>query len=224
MRLTSRAAALGLSASASLAYLLIPSEALPIPAIVVKGLSVTLLAMVALRADRRLLGFALLLSSLGDVLLACGRGFFLAGLAAFLCSHLVYIALFVRRRASMAAASGQYGFPALLLVYGVAFGAWLAPSLGGLRMPVFCYIAAIVGMVASASRANYGSRWVFRGAVLFLISDSLLGAGRFKTQIPLGGPLVWITYYAGQCDITLGVLSERRESHRGPGVSATIST
>ena len=52
------------------------------------------------------------------------------------------------------------------------------------------------------------SRWVLAGAVLFLISDSLLGAGRFKTQIPLRGFLVWTTYYAGQCAITLGVLSE----------------
>jgi uncharacterized membrane protein YhhN len=204
----SRAVALGLSAAASLAYLLFPRWAPSSLEIVVKGLSVTLLALIAFQANRRLLSLALLLSSLGDVLLARGLNFFLWGLAAFLCAHLVYIALFVRRRASAAAASGQWAFPALVLVFGWAFGAYLAPSLGALRVPVFCYIAAIVAMVAAASRANYRSRWVLAGAVLFLVSDSLLGAGRFKTPIPLGGPLVWITYYAGQCAITLGVLSE----------------
>ena len=208
MRLTSRAAALGLSVAASLAYLLFPTSAPAFLSIVLKGLSVTLLAVVAFQANRRLLGLALLLSSLGDVLLACGRELFLEGLAAFLCAHLVYIALFLRRRGSVAAATGQFAFPAVLVVYGLAYGAWLAPSLGALRVPVFCYIAAIVAMVVAASRANDRSRWVLCGAVLFLISDSLLGAGRFKTPIPLGGPLVWITYYAGQCGITLGVLSE----------------
>lgn len=209
MRLTSRAAALGLSAAASLAYLLLPFWAPATLETVLKGFSVSLLALVAVQANHRLLALALLLSSLGDVLLARGLNFFLAGLAAFLCAHLVYIVLFVRRRQSAAAPSAQFSFPALLLVYGLAFGAWLTPSLGALRMPVFCYIAVIVAMGAAASRAGYRSPWALAGALLFLISDSLLGAGRFKTPIPLGAPLVWITYYAGQCAITLGVLSER---------------
>ena len=208
MRRTSRAAALGLSAATSLAYLLFPSWAPSTLEMVLKGLSVTLLALIAIQAGQRLLSLALLLSSCGDVLLARGLNFFLGGLGAFLCAHLVYIVLFARRRASVAAPPGQLAFPALVLVFGLAFGAYLAPSLGALRVPVFCYIAAIVAMVAAASRANYRSRWVLGGAVLFLISDSLLGAGRFKTQIPLGAFLVWTTYYGGQCAITLGVLAE----------------
>jgi uncharacterized membrane protein YhhN len=209
MRLTSRAAALGLSAAASLAYLVFPTWGPPTLEVVLKGLSVTLLALIAFQANQRLLSLGLLISSVGDVLLACGRNFFLAGLAVFLCAHLVYILLFTRRRASLAAPSGQFAFPAFLVVFGLVFGGWLAPSLGALRVPVFCYIAAIVAMGATASRANYRSPCVLSGAVLFLISDSLLGAGRFKTPIPLGAVLVWTTYYAGQCAIALGVLSER---------------
>lgn len=175
-------------------------------AIVLKGLSVALLALISLQANRRLLSVALLFSSLGDVLLACGRNFFVAGLAAFLCAHLVYVGMFVRHRASVAAPSGKFGLPVLTMLYGLVFAAWLGPSLGALRVPVFCYIVAIVAMVATAGRANYRSGWVLTGAILFLISDSLLGAGRFKMEIPLGGLLVWTTYYAGQCGITLGVL------------------
>ena len=205
---TSRAAALGVSAAASLAYLLFPRGAPGSVEIVLKGLSVTVLAFIAIQADRRLLSLALLLSSTGDVLLGCGPRFFLSGLAAFLCSHLVYIVLFVRQRASLAAPPGRILFPVFLLIYGLAFGATLAPSLGALRVPVFGYISAIVAMVATAARAGYRSRWVLAGAVLFLVSDSLLGVNRFQTQIPLGGVLVWTTYYAGQCAITLGVLAE----------------
>jgi uncharacterized membrane protein YhhN len=206
MRPTSRAAALGVSAVASLAYIGFPRGAPGSLEVVLKGLSVTVLALIAMQANQRLLSLALLLSSTGDVLLGCGPRFFLGGLAAFLCSHLVYIVLFVRRRISVGAPPGRIPFPVFLLVYGLAFGAYLAPSLGALRVPVFCYIAAIVAMVAAASLAGYRSGWVLAGAVLFLVSDSLLGVNRFKTQIPLGGLLVWTTYYAGQCGITLGVL------------------
>jgi uncharacterized membrane protein YhhN len=208
VRPTARAVALGISAAASLAYLAYPSWAPASVEIVLKGLCVTLLAVIAWQADQRLLALALQLCSLGDVLLARGIDWFVAGLAAFLCAHLVYIAVFVRQRARVAESPGRYAFTASVVAYGLAFGAWLAPSLGALRVPVFCYIAAITGMLATAGRAGYGRRWVLAGAVLFLISDSLLGAGRFKMQIPLGGLLVWTTYYAGQCAITLGVVGQ----------------
>ena len=77
-------------------------------------------------------------------------------------------------------------------------------------------------MVATSSRANYRSRWVFLGALLFLASDSLLGTGRFKLQIPGSGSLIWITYYLGQCAIALGVLAETpvTPSRDGPALQA----
>jgi uncharacterized membrane protein YhhN len=208
MRLPPRAVILCLSVAASFFYLVLATAAPMALVIVLKGLSVSLLALVGLQANNGLLAAALLLSSLGDVLLAFGNNFFLAGLAVFLCAHLVYIVLFVRRRGSAAPPKGQWAFPAVLVLYGLAFGAWLAPGLGTLRIPVFCYIATIVAMVSAAGRANYRSRWVIVGAILFLISDSLLGAGRFKSPVPLGGLLVWTTYYAAQCAIALGVLAE----------------
>ncbi len=200
------AVALTLSAAASLAYLVFPGPHLL--QVLLKGLTVSLLSLIAFQSKHRLLGTALILSSFGDILLAASPKLFVAGLAAFLCSHLVYIALFVRRRATLAAPSRQFAFPLCVAVYGLVFGAWLAPSLDALRVPVFCYIAAIVAMAATASRANYRSPWVLAGGTLFLVSDSLLGAGRFKSPIPFGGILVWTTYYAAQCAITLGVLKQ----------------
>jgi len=71
-------------------------------------------------------------------------------------------------------------------------------------------LAAILAMVASASRANYRSRGVFLGALLFLLSDSVLGAARFKLPVPWSGALIWSTYYLGQCAIALGVMAEAR--------------
>jgi uncharacterized membrane protein YhhN len=195
------------SVTASLAYLLCPKSA-PLPVeIVLKGLSVTLLAAAAWGAGRLLLALALLLSSAGDVLLACGDRFFVPGLAAFLCAHLVYVAVFLHRGARPAPVLSRFALPLAVLLYGLAFGAWLAPSLGPLRLPVFCYIAAILAMVAAAYRANYRSRLVLLGALLFLLSDSLLGANRFKTAIPFAGFLIWTTYYAGQFALARGVWS-----------------
>ena len=203
-----------LSAGSSVAYLVSPKAEILPAVIAVKGLSIALLALVAIAAGRQLLGLALLLSCCGDVLLACGNQYFVAGLALFLCAHLVYIAIFARHGGGAGNAAGRLAFPALLLLYGVGFGAWLAPALGALRLPVFAYIGAILAMTAMARRAGYRSRWVVCGAVLFLISDSLLGAGRFKTAVPLGGLLVWTTYYAGQCAIALGVLAEPEAARR----------
>jgi uncharacterized membrane protein YhhN len=211
MQFTSRTVGLGVSVAASLAYLF-AAKCVGSPAdVTLKGLSVALLGLIALRERQSFLAAALLLSSLGDIVLELGRSYFLLGLAAFLTSHLIYITLFVRHRArAKAAGRQQWVFPALLAVYAIGLAVWLTPALDDMRTPVFCYIAALVAMVATASRANYRSRWVSVGAMLFLISDSLLGAGRFKLQIPWGGFVIWTTYYLGQCGITLGVLGDGR--------------
>ncbi len=212
--LTKRALALSVSVAASLAYLLL-ARWMPVPMpVIVKGLAVMVLGLVALCERSSFLAAALLLSALGDVLLEMGRAYFLLGLAAFLTSHIVYILLFARHRDRANQVTPQMLWPVVLSVYGTAFAVWLAPSLGDMRVPVVCYIAALITMVATASRANYRSRLVFLGALLFLLSDSLLGAGKFKLQLPWSPPAIWITYYLGQCCIALGVLSEN-EAARG---------
>lgn len=206
MQLTTRTSVLIVSVAVSLTYLFL-ARSIPFPLdVVVKGLSVTLLGIVALHARHSILAVALLLSSLGDVLLDLGPRNFLLGLAAFLTAHIIYTVMFMRHRAQANPTSTQWLWPVLLIVYGLCIGAWLAPSLGQMRAPVFCYIAAIIAMGSAASRAQYRSRWVFPGALLFLISDSLLGVSRFKMAIPWSGFLIWATYYLGQCAITIGVL------------------
>jgi len=220
MRVTLRTAGLGLSVAASLAYLF-AAQWLAAPAVVtLKGLSIALLGLIAWRERQPFLAVALWLSALGDVLLELGPSRFLLGLAAFLTAHLVYIILFVKHRRRTAAPAGQWIFPALVAIYGLTLAVWLAPALADQRAPVFCYIAALIAMVATASRANYRSRWVTAGAVLFLISDSLVGTQHFKTPIPWGGFAVWITYYLGQCGIALGVLSEPRQPMARPAPAA----
>ena len=47
------------------------------------------------------------------------------------------------------------------------------------------------------------------GAVLFMISDSLISLEKFLWSAALIGPLVWITYALAQLLITRGMLARR---------------
>jgi uncharacterized membrane protein YhhN len=185
--------------------------------VIVKGLSVGPLALLAFLAGSPMLGAALALSTLGDVLLDLDPvGLFVFGLGSFLVAHLVYISVFIRNRRRTV----PLGVPRVLLavgvlLYSVAVSGWLLPSLGNLIVPVAIYMCAITAMVISAILGRFENPWVAVGAILFLISDSLLAVNKFKTPVPYRDFLVWSTYYTGQYGIAIGfltALSPRRES------------
>ena len=71
------------------------------------------------------------------------------------------------------------------------------------------YIAALTAMATTAIGA--GSRYppVASGAILFVVSDSLIGVGRFRGPVPLGEYVVWATYFIAQCCLALGYLRGR---------------
>lgn len=165
------------------------------------------IAFVAARAQRRggigwfdaVLMLALACSLAGDVFLMF-EGYFIPGLASFLAAHLCYIALFKQgvpwlpqRRALavvLALAAGMYA---------VLFG--FLPA--GLVVPVAAYTLAIALMAAQAiGRAvvlrDAGSIGVAAGALLFMLSDSLLAINRFAVPLPMAQLWVLATYYAAQ--------------------------
>jgi uncharacterized membrane protein YhhN len=201
-----------LSAAAGAAYLLTgPWQPFPGSALV-KGCAVGALAVLALRSrgvrrDAGLLALGLAFATAGDVLLDLDPRLFAFGLAAFLLTHLTYICLFARNR-TPGAGLGAPRFAAvlLILVYSTTLSVWIVPSVGKLAAPVVCYICALTAMVCAAILARFPQSWVAMGAVLFLISDSLLAIHKFKTPVPLRDYLVWTTYYLGQCGIALGYL------------------
>ncbi|MBO6635506.1 MAG: hypothetical protein JJ937_13295, partial [Parvibaculum sp.] len=45
------------------------------------------------------------------------------------------------------------------------------------------------------------------GAVLFVISDSVIALDKFRAPVPYRGPIVWVTYYGGQALMALSLLS-----------------
>jgi|ERR1039457_2136632 uncharacterized membrane protein YhhN len=201
-----------LSAAASLAYLL-AQRWQPFPAIaLLKGVPVGALALLALlsrgkRHDAGVLALGLAFSTAGDILLDVDPRFFVFGLGAFLLAHLTYICLFARNRAAAIRLDPPLlAAITLIVAFSATLSAWIVPSVGDLAVPVVFYICAITAMVCAAILGRFKRPWVAVGAILFLISDSLLAIDKFKTPVPLRDYLVWITYYLGQCGIALGYL------------------
>jgi uncharacterized membrane protein YhhN len=80
--------------------------------------------------------------------------------------------------------------------------AWLLPAMGAIAAPGIAYFAAISAMTASAlvSKAPMVARL---GAILFMVSDSLLAAGLFR-DAPIWPGAVWITYALAQIMLAWG--------------------
>ena len=168
---------------------------------------VMLVAFVALRWRReqrpaRFDGWllaGLVFSLAGDVLLML-PGRFIQGLVAFLLAHLCFTVLFRD-------AVGWLPRPRALLAtlgIGAAMYAVLFPGLGPvLRVAVAAYVCVIATMAAQAiGRAlvlrETGATAAAAGAVLFMLSDSLLAINRFTAPLPLAPLWVLATYYAAQ--------------------------
>ncbi|MEW6130540.1 MAG: lysoplasmalogenase [Acidobacteriota bacterium] len=206
---------MAVSAICSLLYL-VTVDYQPYPgSVVIKALSIAPIALLAFRVlktlDGLILAIVFIFSCTGDVLLGLHRNdLFLYGLIAFLIAHLFYIWLFTRNFHSSLAVTGKHKLLVLsLLVYGATMAAWLWPGLGEMRIPALIYLSVIILMCITATLAGFTHYSIVFGAILFLISDSLIAIGRFKMPVPYNGYAVWVTYYLGQCLIAFGFLREK---------------
>ena len=200
-----------IAAAAALIYCVLLG-ARPYPGDVgVKMSMCVVLAFAAWRARLRLYSLALVFSAAGDALLASGGDrWFIPGLLAFLTTHLLYIAIFLRdsRLPRTALRGGRQAAAVCVLLFAIVYSTFLFPRLGPLAVPVVGYIAAIVVMAVLAMRVVPLSVPV--GAVLFMTSDSLLALDKFVWSAAWIGPLIWITYAGAQLAIARGMLRVKR--------------
>jgi len=166
---------------------------------------------------RNLMLTAFLFCDAGDTLLMFtnrGEQFFIAGLLAFLTGHILYTSAFfteITKIRPWRQHWAQLAFSALLVVYGAEFYILNRFSFGSLWLPVMVYCMAITAMgVAATMRDLNHSKIpylkVVAGAVLFIVSDSLLATNKFIVQFELAGLLVLSTYFIGQYLIATGSL------------------
>jgi uncharacterized membrane protein YhhN len=179
--------------------------------VVKPGAAVAILALaVALRptseVERWVFVAALACSLAGDVALMLPRDRFVAGLAAFLVAHLIYVAGFALEPLSARAALVAAG---ALAVAAVSVGRRIlaavhrrhGPALAG---PVALYMAAISAMVAMAAATV--EPLAVLGAALFFLSDSILAWNRFVGPVAWARPIVMATYHLGQMGLVLSLL------------------
>lgn len=157
---------------------------------------------------------AIVFSFTGDVLLM-QPDYFITGLIAFMSAHILYIFAYRQHRheenenALSKIQRVRLAFPVILWTTGLAVV--LFPSLGDLKIPVMFYAVVILLMVLQALfRNGYTSavsfRMVFAGAVLFMISDSVLAINKFLTPVTEAGFFIMLTYSAAQFLIIKGLL------------------
>jgi alkenylglycerophosphocholine hydrolase len=192
------------TAAAFLAGIAVDSAPLRLAA---KPIPVLCLAVWTAAAGRgpsaRPLCLGLILSALGDGLLEASPSLFLAGLLAFLGAHVAYAAGFVleTRRPSL--------LRAVPFVLWAALGYFaMRPGLASLQGPVVLYQAAICVMMwrAAALVGHDGParlhEWLaLAGAVLFGMSDTLIGLDRFRAALPEARLPIILLYWLGQLGI-----------------------
>jgi uncharacterized membrane protein YhhN len=164
---------------------------------------------------------AIFFSFLGDTVLlfeARGTLYFMLGLASFLLAHLFYIFAYRQHRNDnvhtelQGVQRARVAFPIILAISGLVV--ILYPVLGALRIPVIMYAFVIVMMVLSAlfryGRTTPQSFWmVFGGALLFMVSDSLLAINKFLQPFAYASFGIMATYCVAQFLIVRGLVNHR---------------
>jgi len=151
---------------------------------------------------------SLVFSWAGDVFLMFDS-FFLPGLIAFLIAHLFYLFVYVKTGANL---KRIRIWPLLLLIaYGAALLLFLFGHLGDLAVPVVVYALVLLAMAGFAFQRNGFTsvdsyRLVTIGAMLFVLSDSLLAINQFVSPIPLASFGVMGTYIGAQFLIVKGLI------------------
>jgi uncharacterized membrane protein YhhN len=163
--------------------------------------------------------FALITALFGDIFLMFPYdSFFMMGLGSFLIMQILYTISF------LPVSRTPYTFQkvSVLLILAIAFlflyFAW--PNLNNMKIPVALYALCITLMVTIATTGNSTSpsyRFIFGGAVLFMISDGLLAWNKFVSSFPLADQAVMLTYMLAQFFIVSGAIMQTNEKSKVKG-------
>jgi uncharacterized membrane protein YhhN len=157
-------------------------------------------------------------SFLGDTLLLFGdlaEIYFILGLVSFLLAHVFYVVAYRQHKLADATYAlnriQRVLFTIPIVLMGIGLLIILFPLLGPLKIPVILYTTVILLMVVHAlfryGRTSPLSFWlVFVGAILFMISDSILAINKFHSEVPYAGLLVMIPYMIAQFMIIKGLI------------------
>jgi uncharacterized membrane protein YhhN len=154
---------------------------------------------------KRFVLLALFFSWLGDIFLIFQKDdnpFFILGLGSFLIAQIFYI-IFFHKVKTLENIKSRIWPLVIVVIYYFLLIYLLSPYLGDMRVPVRVYGAVISLMLMVAIHMSFlknrkaGLLLAF-GALLFVISDSILAIDKFYQALGAAGFLVMITYVAAQ--------------------------
>ena len=193
------------------------STAFPLKAFLMPALIAAVYFHPDFTSKKFLLG-ALIFSWIGDVVLmfqSLNPLFFIGGLIAFLIGHIIYIILFNKEKHQILNKNNNFlrVGSLLIMLYFIGMMYLLLPHLDSMRLPVMVYAltislmlwTAIIGCTEWKSPANV---WILGGAVLFVLSDSILAFNKFYQPVWLASFFIMVTYLAAQYAIVVGVLKQ----------------
>lgn len=178
---------------------------------VIKFLPIVILAilswMYAPGELRRPLALAFVFSAMGDWTLSAPYDHsFLMGMAAFFAAQLAFIWTYLRRARPLSELDLQRWLAiGLIAIFVATMAAIILPRTGSLAVPVAVYYLAVSLMAITAFIVRV-PRWTRLGALLFLLSDSLIGADKFLAPIEHRHLLIMGSYYLGQFLIFTGLV------------------
>lgn len=157
------------------------------------------------------IGSALLFSWGGDILLMFQDKkslFFLLGLSSFLLAHIFYIIFLHKVRLAEKIKPRLWTLLVVAVYYSVLI-AFLSPWLGDMRLPVRVYGMVISFMLLLALHLLFltnrkAGLYIAIGAILFVLSDSLLAINKFYQPFEAAGFLIMLTYGLAQLFLIIG--------------------
>ncbi len=164
--------------------------------------SLALLYIVSVKKPSFLFISALFFSFWGDVLLLFPEKYFVLGLVSFLLTHLIFIKI-IRGFISQLDSKSIIKSAIFFIVYfgGIIF--LILNNLKELLIPVIIY-GLVISAFGTFALINYKKSkttenlWLLIGALIFILSDSIIAINKFYSNNTLLESLIMITYIVAQ--------------------------
>ncbi|QTE22417.1 lysoplasmalogenase [Polaribacter cellanae] len=145
---------------------------------------------------------ALFFSFWGDVFLLFKQEFFLFGLASFLFAHLLFIKISARFLKKIKPQKIRIVSIPFVIIF-ISLLWLLIDNLGDFLIPVIVY-GITISTFGAVTLLNYVQEkstenlWLFLGAFIFIISDSVLAINKFYEAKEIYGIIIMVTYIVAQ--------------------------
>lgn len=173
-----------------------------------KAIPIICLVILVLRhlndINRGLLIIGLLFCMSGDILLDINRvANFKIAIAVYLIGHLLYISIFHKNLKF----ESKYFIPVVLVsIVTLLIGYFLKDIPKDLLIPVDIYLLVIAIMVISSFLFSKSNWMIWSGAILFMVSDTVIAVNKFLIHIPKSTFFNIGIYYIAQILLVTGLL------------------